>query len=207
MVIPAGGGGKGQDPYPFQKNRDLEPPNPPPSFAHIMAMKIGLEEYKMAAGKPRATTELLKLNGGFRPDRHSNRGDSSLISLPKDSILEPPSTYSAKAKKCWQAIVPCLITQRILSEEDLPSLDMMFNAYEEYERAKRAIKKFDKLHPDLLDKESIDNRKKLNTWMTQSITEFNKIAARFGIMPTERVRIQSVVDGDKPQDPLDVLLG
>lgn len=160
----------------------------------------------MAAGKPRATTELLKLNGGYRPDRHSNRGDSKAIALSNDTILEPPSTYSAKAKKCWETIVPNLINQRILAEEDLPSLDMMFNAFEEYEKAKAAIKKFDKLHPDLVDKETIDNRKKLNTWMTQSITEFNKIAARFGIMPTERVRIQNTVESDKPLDPLDVLL-
>ena len=162
----------------------------------------------MPAGKPRATTEALKLRGDYRESRHSNRGDSKAIALPRDTTLEPPKNYSAKAKKCWAAIVPTLITQRILAEQDLPSLDMMFNAYEEYERAKNAIKEFDKKYPELFDKEVIDNRKKLNTWMTQSITEFNKIAARFGIMPTERVRIQASLEDDyKPQDPLDVLLG
>lgn len=160
----------------------------------------------MPAGRPKATKELLDLSGTYRQDKHGNRGDSKAIAFPKDTILAPPSSYSAKAKKAWASIVPGLIRQGILSDIDLPSLDMMFHAYEEYTKAKAAIAKYDKENPDLLTAESITNRKRLNAWMIGSITEFNKIAARFGIMPTERVRIQASLDDDKPQDPLDVLL-
>lgn len=160
----------------------------------------------MSAGRPRKPIENLQLEGTYRADRHKNVGDSKAIALPKDTVLEAPAQYSAKTKKCWEAIVPTLIVQGILSESDLPSLDLMFQSYEEFLKAKAAIKKFDKEHPDLLEKEVIDNRKKLNAWLSQSINDFNKIAARFGIMPSERVKSMNT-DSKKKEDPLEVVIG
>ena len=161
----------------------------------------------MSAGRPRKPIENLQLEGTYRADRHKNVGDSKAIALPKDSIIEAPASFSAKTKKCWESIVPTLVVQGILSEADLPSLDLMFQSYEEFLKAKAAIKKFDKEHPDLLDKETIDNRKKLNAWLSQSINDFNKIAARFGIMPSERVKSMNLSEGKKNEDPLEVVIG
>ena len=160
----------------------------------------------MAAGRPQKPTEILKLNGGYREDRHANRGDSTSVALPKDTILEAPKKYSAATKKAWDCIVPSLILQGILAAEDLPTLDVLFNAYEEYEKAKKAIAKFDKAHPDLITSDDIADRKKLHAWLSQASNDFHKISARFGITPTERVRIANPQKETKKEDPLEVIL-
>ena len=159
-----------------------------------------------AGGRPRKPTELLELNGGYREDRHGNRSDSSLIALPKDTILEAPKKYSAAAKHAWESIVPKLILQGILSTEDFPTLEMMFNAFEEYEKAKKAIAKFDKQNPDLFDSETINNRRKLNAWLLASITDFNKLASKFGLSPVDRARIITPQEKKKNEDPLEIII-
>lgn len=161
----------------------------------------------MPKGRPKKPVETLALQGTYRDDRHKNRSDSKAIALPKDAVIAAPANYSAKTKKCWDSIVPALIVQGILSEADLPSLDLMFQSYEEFLKAKAAIKKFDKQYPDLLDKETIDNRKKLNAWLSQATNDFNKIAARFGITPSERLKNIQEADKKKTEDPLEVVIG
>lgn len=160
----------------------------------------------MPAGKPRATKEHLELTGGYRADKHAGYGDSSLIALPKDTILEAPKKYSAATKKAWDCIVPSLIQQGILAAQDLPTLDLLFNAYEEYEKAKKAIAKFDKAHTDLLTSDDITDRKKLNAWLSQALNDYHKISARFGITPTERIRIANPQKEKKKEDPLEIIL-
>ncbi len=160
----------------------------------------------MPSGKIRATREHLELTGQFREDKHGNYGSSRDISYSAETIITPPASYSARTKKAWDSIVPNLLRQRVLSEQDLPTIEMMFNAFEEYDKAKAAIKAYDKEHKNDFTKESIDLRRKLNIWMLDSIKQFNNIAAHFGIMPTERLKVVQQMDEPKKADPLEIVL-
>jgi len=151
--------------------------------------------------------ETLKLTGQYREDRHGELGSSRNLAFPTDTIIKCPQKFSAKTKKCWEAIVPNLIRQKILTDQDLPSIDMMFTAFEEYLNAQKAIKAFDKENPVLLDTASIDQRRKLNKWLLDSITAFNKVAYKFGITPTERLKEVEDIHTKKSEDPLEIVIG
>ena len=162
----------------------------------------------MSAGRPRVSKELLELNGRMTNQTvyKDYTPSSGLVStISKDTILKPPAKISAKSKKAWNAIVPNLIALQVLNEQDLPSLDKMINSFEEYVKATNAIKEFDKVF-DPLDINQVKHRRALNQWMMDSINSFNRIAAHFGITPTERTKLTLAVE-EKTDDPLSVVLG
>lgn len=151
--------------------------------------------------------ETLKLNGTYRADKHGNLGSSRNLAFPADTTIKCPTKFSSKTKKCWNSIVPNLIRQQVLSDQDLASLDMMFCAFEEYLKAQESIKAFDKEHPVLIETADIDKRRKLNRWLLDSITAFNKVAYKFGITPTERLREVERIDTQHTEDPLEIVIG
>jgi len=162
----------------------------------------------MAAGRPRGTQKHIELSGlaKKRKKYYGERNNTQLAPLA-DMSIEAPKKYSRETRMAWDLIVPNLIAMEVLTEVDLPSLQMMFDAYEEYVQAKKTITKFEKIHT-MLEPDYIIKRKALNTWMTNSQVNFNKIAARFGLMPTERSRLP--INGGNPgieeKDPIEVVL-
>lgn len=163
----------------------------------------------MGAGRPRATTQHLEVSGLLDRKKkcYAETRRETQLAVIKDVRIDPPKKYSQETKQAWMAIVPNLVDIGVLTEVDLPSMQMMFDCYEEYVQAKKAITKFEKIH-SILEPDYVTKRKALNTWMVNSQINFNKIAARFGIMPTERSRLPinegEGVSGE--EDPLEIIL-
>lgn len=155
----------------------------------------------MPAGRPRGTIPHLQLAGlaDKRPAYYGQRNNENFAVVQEQ--LEPPKSYSKETKSAWSTIVPNLLAMKVISEVDLPSLQTMFDCYEEYVQAKKAIIKFDKIHT-ILEPDYILQRKALNQWLMNCQQNFNKIAARFGCMPTERSRLS--INKEEPQ-AIDVL--
>lgn len=157
-------------------------------------------------GRPRGTISHLELSGltTQRPGYYGKRNNENFAVVT--SQLEAPKKYSKETKEAWQLVVPNLLAMQVISEVDLPSLMTMFDCYEEYVQAKKAIAKYDKTHT-IDEPDYILKRKALNTWLTTCQQNFNKIACRFGCMPTERSRLPINNEGPKLEDPLAVVLG
>lgn len=162
----------------------------------------------MSAGRPRATIEQLKLHGIEKAS--SNHKTYTRLDMSDTLIkgeLSPPNHYSARTKQAWNRVIPNIQNLNILTEQDLNSLIAGFDAFEEMVKAQKAIREFDKEHPHLAV-EDIKHRKALSQWMLQSMDSANRVFARFGLMPTERTRLNLVGEKEqKEEDPLDVVLG
>ena len=161
----------------------------------------------MAAGRPRGTPQHLEVSGltKKRKKYYEERNNQQVATIEAVEI-EPPKKYSKETKAAWNSIVPNLLSMGVLTELDLPSMQMMFDSYEEYVQAKKAITKFEKIHT-LLEPDYVTKRKALNTWMINCQINFNKIAARFGLMPTERSRLPiNSQEQEEDEDPLEIIL-
>ena len=162
----------------------------------------------MAAGRPRATVRQLELHGIEKnTTAHKNYANPDVSKNLIMDIPSPPSHYSVKTKDAWNKILPGLIAMRVLTEHDLVTLTSGFDAYEEMIQAQKKIREFDKAHKELLDSNSIKDRKTLSSWMLTSMAEANKVFCRFGLTLRERTRLNLIPEKKKDEDPLSVVLG
>lgn len=161
----------------------------------------------MPAGKPRLTQNQLTLSGlkELKPQRYSSYNMETGPVIPKDMVLKCPSHYSKEVKKAWKAIVPSLIQMQVLSQQDLVGLKLMFDCLEEYEAQMKVIKLLDSTYtnePDYWEKRDKASRRR-----SKALDEWMRLAARFGILPTERSRLVPQDITPKDKDPLDILMG
>ena len=163
----------------------------------------------MPAGKPRATIAHLQLMGD--PNNKIGRiyNPEAPSILPKDIELKYPRRYSKETRKAWDAIVPSLLLQGVLTEKDLPSLGMMFDHYQNYVDTKKLYDKYKidlSLPPAELIKQT-QAKRHLHAMMHDSMNEFNKLASKFGCTPTDRSKLPINQDHKKEEDPLSIVLG
>lgn len=156
------------------------------------------------AGHPRATNQHVALTGTDYYNKYQvQRNYKQVATISKDTSLRCPKQYSKDTKKAWKAIVPNLILMGSLTEQDLPSLSMMFDAYEDYYQTREDYLTFIQAS-NSFDKQSMDTRRRLFTTMNDARDQFNRLAARFGCMPTERSRLP--INKEEDEDPLAVIL-
>ena len=162
----------------------------------------------MPAGRPRATREHTDLNGLTKaePDRYKSRARTSDLAVKQVSAIDCPKKYMSQTKKAWKAIVPGLLSLGVMAEVDLPSLGLMFDAYDEYVRFAMKEKELSKSIEWASDKD-VGRLQRVVSMKRHSLEDFNKIAARFGITPVERTRLQFDVQEKKDDDPLSVVIG
>jgi P27 family predicted phage terminase small subunit len=129
----------------------------------------------MAARKP---TAILKINGGFRKDRHGVRGDVA----PPPGVPEKPSDLSEPAGWLWDQVVPGLVEMGVVGRLDTPELVEMCRWYGRYRRCAEVMD-----GADLSDKGSY--RIVIQTSMTWQ--RFESIASRFGLTPIDRSKLQA----------------
>ena len=159
-------------------------------------------------GKPRATIQHLELVGleNHGDHKYYNRDHGPLITA--DTNLKCPSEYHKETKKCWKAIVPTLIQMGVLTEPDLPTLKQLFDAHDDYVRARENYKAYTVLFDSSNIQDvvkMVDIQRKLFSVMDAARDRFNKIGSRFGITPTERSRLP-INQESKDEDPLQVIL-
>lgn len=159
-------------------------------------------------GRPRLTQNALVLSGQNekKPKKYAgyNLTETGPV-IPKDMVLKCPKEYSKETKKAWKAIVPSLISMGVLSQQDLPALQVMFDMYEEYQLQKKAISLLDATYSNQED--YWDKRDKASKRRDKAFDNWMRVAARFGILPTERTRLVPQDIQGEEEDPLEIVLG
>lgn len=137
-----------------------------------------------------------KLEGTFRKERHENK-----LYLDAYKVApKPPSNLGAEGNKEWQRIASVLVQNQILTPMDIKALefycmqfDIIYDCYEDIKQKGVTAKGYN------------DNIVKNPAWQTmkEAIELTNKIAAKFGLNPVDRMKITV-----KPQeeDELEKLL-
>lgn len=162
----------------------------------------------MSKGPRPATREFLELTGMITSHsdyKYLPPSKGQPTSIPQDAILECPKKYSAKTKKAWKCVVPSLIILGVVHEEDLPSIEMMFDAYEAYAKSSEVVHKLFK--SDLSDPQNMKDLTKAHRLMNESMKSYINISQRFGMSPIDRLKIPVTPEEEKEDDPLSVVLG
>jgi phage terminase small subunit len=152
--------------------------------------------------------EKLELNGldKIQRKRYEDRAKTADLPIAQVTAIECPGKYSKETKKAWDAIVPGLLGLKIISEVDLPSLGMMFDAYESYIRYRNREKEL-QAAVDWDSEKSVKILTKAASLRRGAFEDFVKLASRFGICPTERARLALNSFEEPKKDPLDLIVG
>ncbi len=124
-------------------------------------------------GPPRKPTELLKLHGTYRDDRHAKRGDQT----PPANPLTKPKGMSAAASKLWDQVVREHEARNLLGEIDQAALQSCCELWGFYRAAvARANKE--------------PTNKEARIAVTSYWAAFNRAAVQFGLSPTARANLE-----------------
>ena len=124
--------------------------------------------------RPRKPTELLKASGGFRADRHGNRLDAAIVSHDKPY---KPAWLTGPAVAVYDAIVESLVGSALASSD----VWLIAGAA----RWWTVWRKFDgKI------KTGRGDQYKLVMLATMAWKNFEKCAAKLGLSPVDRARLQ-----------------
>ena len=77
---------------------------------------------------PKKNETILKLEGGYRKDRHENRNESAITTM---LTVPPPCPATIKTeyvRQAWQVTVPPLVYTNRIGAEDVPILEVAFRA-------------------------------------------------------------------------------
>lgn len=135
------------------------------------------------AGRPRKPDELKILQGTFRKDR-----DGVPAVVVPDGDVVPPDYLGDAALTFWHTIVPTMLSVGLAKPTDVPQLASMCEWWARHRRYSAIL--------DAMD----DNDKRLyQTTMLCAIasTNFDKIAARFGLTPSDRAKLRVDLGGGK----------
>ena len=134
-------------------------------------------------GRPRTPTNVLRLRGTFRPDRH----DGAEPQAPTlDKIPRPPKEFGNIARGIWRRTAKRLIALGVLTENDLGALESYCLAYERAIEAEAVIRidgrtvstpQGMKRHPELLTAE-------------KARSDMRKYEALFGMSPSDRAKLR-----------------
>lgn len=147
----------------------------------------------MPAGRPRQPDEIKILNGTWRADRD---GDPT-TAVVADGEPTPPRYLKKEALAFWREIVPPLVANGIAKACDSAQLAIMCEWFARYCRLSRRL---DRMR---------DNAKALyQTTVLCGIcwTNFDKLASRFGLTPSDRSKLRIVQKRSEPLDPAEEFL-
>lgn len=160
----------------------------------------------MPRTRPPKPTELLRLSGTFRKDRHENRMDADIATIPQDAPLPaPPENLHPRALAQWEPWLRGLILKRVLTDADFSTLEIGFRhlsqaLYYSDQIAKEGM-------PDFLTDDALDRRKALDKLFQESSTAFLKVMYEYGSTPAARAALKVPPEPEKDLDPLEVVIG
>jgi P27 family predicted phage terminase small subunit len=128
-------------------------------------------------GRPRKPTELKLLHGTHREDRDGPLGSAVRL----EGVPAMPGHLNDDAKAFWSAVVPGLVATRVAAACDAPVLGEMCVWWEVYRRFSDHLQ-------DTGAEEDGALRAMVNAKMAWK--EFDRIAARFGLTPSDRARLR-----------------
>jgi len=130
----------------------------------------------MPGGRPRKPIALKITEGTFRADRD---GDLA-AQVQAGGSPSPPEHLAGDALEFWNQVVPGLISAGVAAACDSPALAMMCEWWARHRRFSRQ-----------LDEMTIDPGEVYRTTILCGIawTNFDKIASRFGLTPSDRAKL------------------
>jgi phage terminase small subunit len=135
-------------------------------------------------GRPRKPIEAKILDGTYREDR-----DGPLPQAVFEGVPSPPPDMKGDALKFWKKHVPELVAKGIAKAIDGPQLALMCEWWAKYQRFSRMIEKMKNEDRRLVQ---------AMTGCAIASDKFDKIAARFGLTPSDRAKLR-VSDQPKKQ--------
>lgn len=139
-------------------------------------------------GRPRKSVAELKLNGGYRADRHKEREQSeaqvALTCFQEGTVLEPPPEITDKfVIDYYKFHTAQLIAFKILSPADIPLLNSMYFSLQQLRDVERQIRDCDIVS-------DFDRYDKLTKLSIKLGNRFSDLARKFYITPQARTRLQ-----------------
>jgi hypothetical protein len=136
----------------------------------------------MPAGRPRKSTEQLKLSGTYRKDRHEKNADlllENFLDVPGVELIPPESIVDPYCQEHYKYHTNFLIKLKVFTVSDLPELEMLYNTLQQYRMIHNML-------PALEGKEYIEFTKLL----LKLSSYFSKVAQKYYISPAARMRLQ-----------------
>lgn len=148
----------------------------------------------------------MKLEGTFRKDRHADRYDVDLATLPADSVIPPPpDNLHPRARAQWAPWIQALLLKRVLTAADFSTLEIGFR------HLSQALYYSDLIAsegmPDFLPDEALERRKQLDRLFQEATRAYLKVMYEYGSTPAARAALKVPPEEDKPIDPLEVVIG
>lgn len=143
-------------------------------------------EVDMTAGRPPKPTELHKLHGTFRKDRHGDR-EASEEAFQGRPVK--PDWLDEDAGQLWDELTSQMVPGKIAKRVDSTQLAVMCRWWARY-----------KYLMDRVEKESFDDEvcDKLEARAKRAWATFDSIASRFGMTPSDRAKLR--LKQDKNED-------
>jgi P27 family predicted phage terminase small subunit len=137
-------------------------------------------------GRPRQPDELKILRGTFRADRDGDPAEA----VPASGAPKPPTHLKGDGLKFWKQVVPGLVESGVAKACDAPALAMMCEWWARYRKLSMLL---DEDAPEnnpvaqvLKEKQEYQRLVMLGiAW-----TNFDKVAARFGLTPSDRAKLR-----------------
>lgn len=164
-----------------------------------------------SGGHNRRPKQLKVIRGTFRGDRNpANEPDPTpVVDVPK-----PPTHFNRWSKKLWKTLVPKLMDTHLLTDVDLPTLEIACMQYGIYCELWEEIRRF------ITDRTTGRRRRQTiaeylrgrnsqtameYTAMKQAFTTWKSYMAEFGLSPASRNRID-LPQQEGEEDPMEALL-
>lgn len=138
-------------------------------------------------GRPTKPVELHILEGTYRPDR---QGEPIAVDLGEPA---PPKHLKGWALRYWKEITPRLLQMKVATAGDSAAIAQMCTWW-------AAVRRF-----TLMLERAKDNDKRMFRLVTNLATatnQFQAIACRFGLTPSDRARLKGVGTGAAPKTGL-----
>lgn len=144
----------------------------------------------MPAGRPKKPTALKKVDGTFRKDRD---GKATEVQHITSTVEVPKSLTDDKAREMWGYLVNRFTESRMLTELDLPLLELMCIEWQRYLKYESAIELQGEVITYLNTSEN--EVTKINPYMSlrdKALTRFTELAYRFGMTPSDRSKVTQI---------------
>jgi phage terminase small subunit len=160
----------------------------------------------MPRTRPPKPTELLKLSGTLRKDRHASRFDADLDTLPPESSFPlAPNNLHPRAASLWEPWIKGLLLKRVLTLADFSTLEIGFRLLSQ------ALYYSDRIAaegmPDFLDDDALERRKALDKLFQEATKAYLKVMYEYGSTPAARAALKVPPEPEKDLDPLEVVIG
>ena len=130
--------------------------------------------------RPRKSVATLKLEGGYRKDRHAKQ-----MELPA-SIPNAPTWLDKEAAAEWKRVVPSLAKMGTLNEIDRGTLAGMCTNWSIFHQLSKRVAELTNLQQADLE------FSRVSTAMQSAWSAYSKAAREFGITPSARVGMPSL---------------